>query len=649
MREWLRVPILETNQPLKEVQAFTESRVPKLPPFQTAAEFQSYAADLREEVLTDIVFRGGAKEWRNKPLKVEWLATIDGGPEYRIRKLRYEALPGLWIPALLYEPLKLQDRVPAVLNVNGHEGIGKAVDYKQIRCINEAKRGMLAMNVEWLGMGQLRGSNFAHYAMNQLDLCGTSGLAPFYLAMARGLDVLLSHAHADSNRVAVAGLSGGGWQTIVLSALDTRVTLANPVAGYSSFRTRARYIEDLGDSEQTPNDLATVADYTHLTALLAPRAALLTYNAKDNCCFASGHALQPLLDAARPIYRLFDKENQLRFHVNEVPGDHNFGADNRRALYEMFQAFFSNSAQTYDPAEIAAESELKTYEQLEVELPADNAHLRSLAAALCKELPRDPALPTQRDQLEAWQISRREQLDELLQARPYRFSPVLRDTRRQDDLTAQFWQMRVRSDWTVPVLDCAVGTPAETVILLHDQGRAETWERAASLIAAGKRVMAVDLFYFGESKIRDRDYLYALLVAAIGERPLGLQASQLNALARWASTRYRQDKVIVEAFGRRSSLIALAAAALKNQNFAAIELHDSLGSLRQVIEEHWTVDQRPEWFCFGLLEHFDIRQMAALAWPTAIKFHEPSSRLEKELGGWDDWKKQMASPDQALK
>ncbi len=52
---------------------------------------------------------------------------------------------------------------------------------------------MLALNVEWLGMGQLRQEGFTHYRMNQLDLCGTSGLAPFYLAMQKGLDILLSH------------------------------------------------------------------------------------------------------------------------------------------------------------------------------------------------------------------------------------------------------------------------------------------------------------------------------------------------------------------------------------------------------------------------------------------------------------------------
>ena len=87
--------------------------------------------------------------------------------------------------------------------------------------------------------------------------------------MKRGLDVLLALEHADPSRVAVSGLSGGGWQTIFISSLDTRVTLSNPVAGYSSFRTRARHGMDLGDSEQTPVDLAGVADYDVLTMLRA--------------------------------------------------------------------------------------------------------------------------------------------------------------------------------------------------------------------------------------------------------------------------------------------------------------------------------------------------------------------------------------------
>ena len=108
--------------------------------------------------------------------------------------------------AVLYEPENLTGKVPAILNVNGHTHLGKQYPPKQIRCINQAKRGMLALNIEWVGMGQLGGGGYSHARMNQLDLCGTSGLAPFFLSMKHGLDLLVGLPHADPQRLAVTGL-----------------------------------------------------------------------------------------------------------------------------------------------------------------------------------------------------------------------------------------------------------------------------------------------------------------------------------------------------------------------------------------------------------------------------------------------------------
>src|SRR6185437_16185207 len=123
---------------------------------------------------------------------------------------------------------------------------------------------------------------------------------------------------------------------------------------------------DLGDSEQTPVDLATVTDYALMTAMLAPRGALLTFNAKDNCCFASDHALTPLLDAASPIYRLFGKEANLRAHVNHDPGTHNYLKDNRQALYRMLGDQFYPGQADYSADEIPSDAEIKTVDQLRV-------------------------------------------------------------------------------------------------------------------------------------------------------------------------------------------------------------------------------------------------------------------------------------------
>jgi hypothetical protein len=594
-----------------------------MPVLTTAEDWRQEAERIRREVLQKVVLVGEAGRWREARTRVEWLETIAGGEGYRIKKLRYEALPGLWIPALLYEPVELPAKTPVVMNVNGHDGKGKAADYKQIRCINQAKRGMLALNVEWLGMGQLRGEGYGHYRMNQLDLCGASGLAPFYLAMERGLDVLLSHPHADPERVAVAGLSGGGWQTIVISSLDPRVTLANPVAGYSSYRTRARFQQDLGDSEQTPTDLATVADYTHLTALLAPRPALLTYNAKDNCCFASDHALPPLLEAAEPVYRLFGKPNALRTHVNEDPGTHNFERDNREALYRMFKDFFYAGDENFSAEEIESSKELKTADELHVELPRENADFHTLAMDLMAGLPRSDPAPDHAEARREWQQKRIEELRAVVRARRFDLSAQEVGRERQGDVEAVYWRLRIGDAWTIPAVEIIPAEPESTAVVVADDGRTQAAAKIAALLTARRRVVAIDPFYLGESKIAQRDFLYALLVAAVGDRPLGIQAGQIAAVVRWLDEERGFGPSQVIAVGPRTSLMVLIAAALEETSVAGAELHGSLKSLKEVIEQNRGVNEAPDLFCFGLLEKFDIPDLAALAAPRAVEFREP--------------------------
>src|SRR5436853_7298588 len=89
------------------------------------------------------------------------------------RSLRYEVVPGFQSVAILYEPEKLQGKVPAILNVNGHVGLpGKAVEYKQKRCINFAKHGILALNLEWFFFGELHQEGNQHWYGAHLDLGG---------------------------------------------------------------------------------------------------------------------------------------------------------------------------------------------------------------------------------------------------------------------------------------------------------------------------------------------------------------------------------------------------------------------------------------------------------------------------------------------
>jgi len=618
----LKRPILETDQALIDVQFYCSGRIPTMPEVASAEEWTKKADAYREAVLRDVVYRGKAVEWRDAQTRVEWLDTIEGGPGYRIKKLRYEVLPGMWTVALLYEPEKFEGKVPVILNVNGHSGEGKVYHPKQHRCINQAKRGMLALNVEWFGMGQLRTAGFYHYRMNQLDLCGTSGLAPFFLMMKRGIDILLSLEHADPERLAVTGLSGGGWQTITISSLDPRVKLSVPVAGYSSFITRAEHLKDLGDSEQTPCDLATIVDYKHMTAMMAPRPTLLIYNQDDNCCFEAKYALQPLVDAASPVFELFGKKGFLRTHINYDPGTHNYEQENREALYRMLGDHFYAESPDFNAKEIPSGDEIKTAEELMVELPEKNEDFNTLALALSKDLPRGVAGKTAE--------AGRGELAEVVRFKDYEIEAEQVDTQPCGYLTVRLWKLRCGS-WHLPCVEIVPEESNKTVVLCGDAGYEKLAVEATRLTDDGHRVLLVDLTGIGKSA-PSKAMLFSLLTSAIGDRPLGIVAGQLAAVGRWAASTNENEPVTLAAVGPRMGVTTLVAASQETEAVGCVELTGALGSLKEVIEGNKGVNDWPELFCFGLLEAFDIKQIAALVQPRKIVLRNPSDRAKQELG-----------------
>ena len=138
------------------------------------------------------------------------------------------------------------------------------------------------------------------------------------------------------------------------------------------------------------------------------------------------------------------------------------------------------------------------------------------------------------------------------------------------------------------------------------------------MLDAGQRVVVIDPFFFGESHIAEMDYLFALLVAAVGDRPLGLQASQLGAAARWLSNEKKYGPVKLISVGPRSSVFATVTAALEADAIGSIELRQPLGSLKDLLAQNIGVDRQPELFCFGLLEQFDVPQLRELIAPRSV-------------------------------
>ena len=627
INEWLEKSVVSPDQIRTEISEYIQQLIPLFNvPDRTTWEHQASA--LRQEILDKVVFRGVPQEWIDWKAETMWEDTLKVGPGYQIRKLRYHALPGLWIPALLYEPIQTQAKMPAILNVNGHVGPpGKSTDYEQLRCINLAKKGVLALHPEWFYFGELAGEDYKHNRMAYLDLCGISGLSTFYLAMRGGLDVLYDYPSTDLNRVGMTGLSGGGWQTIILSALDERISLSVPNAGYIDLKNRIDYRSDIGDLEQNPTDLVSIADYTYLTGMLAPRPTLLLYNQKDDCCFVAERAESAVYHPAIPFFQLFEKTADFVYYENKDPGTHNYDLDNREQFYRFVKKHYALLDST--ESEIPSEAELLTAEQLTVGLPEGNANFFTLAKTYLESLPKYPVPMTDDTEQEQWQESARLRLQQVLRLSPLADDGITADQllerESRNSVKIERYQLRTTDQLTLPLMvfypDQLQHQNQNIVIALADGGQTQMKDRIQKEISLGNTVIIVDLLFIGESVPAGiSPWQYAMLIATVGKRPLGIQVRQLQLLVEWVCQKYQVPQISLQSQGWNSGIVVLAASGLSPGRVKRINATEALVDLKVLINQHLDYENYPALFCFGLLEEFNVPELMALSSRVEIQY-----------------------------
>lgn len=626
----LKEEILSPDVSLFQLKQYILGRVAKPPAPASLQQWTVESTRLREHLLQDVVFHGWPKEWVNAPPKFEDLGVIEAGPGYRMRKLRYEIVPGFQSTAILYEPEKLQGKIPAILNVNGHVGpVGKAVEYKQKRCINFAKRGILALSLEWLAFGELTHTENLHLFGAHLDLVGTNELGLFVLAMRRGIDYLYDHPNTDRDRLGMTGLSGGAWQTIILSSLDQRVRVAVPIAGFTSLQTRVevRDFGDLGDIEQSGTDLLDGQDYSHLAALLAPRPSLFGFNAEDNCCFRAPLVKPLIYDAVKPVYKLYGKEDNFEWHENRDPGTHNYQLDHRLQAYRFFSHHF-NLPQI--EAEIPSDSEIKSYEELIVGLPKDNLTILGLARKLASRISHPP-IPQDATSRQAWATSERAKLKTVVRYRPAKIERVwtVANTKNKGVETLSFLfamnnKLSAEAVW-LKSIEASVKAPA--TIVLNDKGKQDSATDVSDRLNRGEQVLALDPVFTGSAwRIKtpatpEREtgpWAYIQFLHATGDRAIGLEAAQLIEIARWLRGRSEVTKIRLESRGMRNQVAALIASALEPELFSEVVTRQGIPSLSYLLEQPVEYQHAAELFCLDLYKEFDLDRFAEIAAPTRV-------------------------------
>ena len=123
----------------------------------------------------------------------------------------------------------------------------------------------------------------------QLNLLKTNGFNPMRLFI-DPIQINLTFLHKEYafQQYSMIGISGGGWTTVIYSAIDERISDSFSVAGSMPFYLRVND-RDIGDYEQTNTDLYQNVNYLEFYILSGygeGRKHIQIFNKNDPCCFS---------------------------------------------------------------------------------------------------------------------------------------------------------------------------------------------------------------------------------------------------------------------------------------------------------------------------------------------------------------------------
>ncbi|HTI07649.1 MAG TPA: sodium/solute symporter [Puia sp.] len=248
------------------------------------------------------------------PITTPW-RKMDG---YEVSNVAIELLPGLYVNGSLYRPLNIKGRIPVILNPDGHFEKQRYRPDCQIRCAALARMGAMAFSYDLFAWGEslLQFNKEDH----RKDLAMTIQL----LGGIRILDYLLSLKEADKERVGITGGSGGGTQTVLLTAMDPRIKVSVPVVMVSAYFDGGCPCEH----GMPVHDCAGGTDNVELAAMAAPRPQLLISDGNDWTAHMPEHDFPYL----KKIYGYYGAEDKVE-NVHLKDEGHDYGLSKRKAMY----------------------------------------------------------------------------------------------------------------------------------------------------------------------------------------------------------------------------------------------------------------------------------------------------------------------------
>lgn len=594
----------------KEAFAAREARFEAL---ETKEDIAEYQAKMRDFFVTQL---GGFPE--RGPLNARTVGEGEvAGVAYE--KVIYESLPGYPVTALFFKP-DAEPPYPAVLVPCGHSNNGKASDAYQRACILLAKNGIAALIYDPIGQGERYyylkddgtpevGTTMHHTLMGVSAILTGTNIAMYriYDGM-RGIDYLESRPEVDAERIGCSGNSGGGTLSSYIMALDDRVAVAAPSCYLTSFERLLATIGPQDAEQDIYGQIAFGMDHADYIHMRAPKPTLICAATND---FFDIKGTWDTFREAKRIYATLGFSE--RADIIEYGDDHGFSQPRREAMVRWMCRWLRGVDEPVTEPEfdvLTDEEALCTPEGHVITLPDTRTYFEVIQARLAGLLEKRnvPDAAVVRAIIGARDVG---SLPE----------PSLEDrgNTEHDGMPIKRWAIHSEPGIMLPALDLMPeGEPTHTVLYLDGAGKktAVAGGGVAPLLAAGARVIAVDLRGLGETQSDEgakgwgfhvgpdwTDYFRAYL---LGKSFVGYRVDDIVQCVRALG-----GPVTLHATGE-ATVPALHAAALHPELFETVVLEEGIPSWQDVVETPRARQQLSN-AVHGALVAYDLPDLVTLA------------------------------------